>query len=96
VRLFHGTASKKADCLIMSGIIASGTLAASGHRYILQASTFGGGKYEVVVFDKQAELLSKFFEPTTDGYVQCRKWLDSLQELVPPEIRKLAAERPER
>jgi hypothetical protein len=74
----------------MSGIIASGTLAASGHQYVLQTSNVDGGKYEVVILDKESPLFRKLFDPTTAGFIQSRKWLDTLHELVPPEISKLA------
>jgi hypothetical protein len=78
----------------MHGTILSGTLAASGYGYVLQTSAHRGGRYEVVVTDKETPLLSRSFEPTKIGYIEGRKWLNTLQDMGPFEIAKLAQASP--
>jgi hypothetical protein len=70
--------------------ILSGTLASSGYNYVLQMSELQGGKYEVVVLDKGKLMFSRSFEPTKIGYIEGRKWLNSLQDMGPFEIAKLS------
>jgi hypothetical protein len=70
--------------------ILSGTLASSGYTYALQTTELQGGKYEVVVLDKGKPLFCRYFEPNKLGYVEGRKWLNTLQDMGPFEIAKLA------
>ena len=70
--------------------ILSGTLASSGYSYVLQMSALQGGKYEVVVGDKGKPMFCRQFEPTKSGYVEGRKWLNTLQDMGPFEIARLA------
>jgi hypothetical protein len=70
--------------------ILSGTLASSGYRYVLRMSALQGGKYEVVVGDIGKPMFCRDFEPTKNGYVEGRKWLNTLQDMGPFEIARLA------
>jgi hypothetical protein len=74
----------------MSNTILSGTLASSGYTYVLQTSVLAGGKYEVVVMDKEKPMFCRYFEPTKIGYIEGRKWVHALQDMGPFEIAKLA------
>jgi hypothetical protein len=70
--------------------ILTGTLASSGYSYVFQTSDLQGGKYEIVVSDKGNRMFCRYFEPTKIGYVEGRKWLNTLQDMGPFEIAKLA------
>ena len=70
--------------------ILAGTLASSGYPYVFQTVDAQGGRYEVIVSDKGKPLFTRSFEPTKIGYIEARKWLNSLQDEGPFEIAKLA------
>ena len=70
--------------------ILAGTLASSGYSYVLRTTEVQGGKYELVVSDRDKPMFCRHFEATKIGYIEARKWLNTLQDEGPFEIAKIA------